>query len=284
MVKQPSLQKLWGICLGATISCALVLLWECHFFSQQAERLIALQEEYRTAIATVRTLIPPTEATESNRELIRIDRSMEHLRKSACSYLERCPLEQLSFPLDQWQTYTAQLLHEVGQPQGLSVAKKNSRPTATRKTASKIPVLCAATGKGPVIWTIEPSRFWFSSLFGPRKSGGTQRFHRGIDLASARGTPIRAVAAGRVIEARHTAGYGNTVVMTHADRYKTRYAHMHTIAVHAGQQLKQGETIGTVGDTGFTIKTGKEGTHLHFELYRWGKLLNPLRVLPTQRT
>ena len=61
--------------------------------------------------------------------------------------------------------------------------------------------------------------------------------------------------------------------------YKTRYAHLDTIRVKNGARVKKGAKIGTVGDTGFTIKVGKDASHLHFEVCQRGKKVNPLNFL-----
>lgn len=104
--------------------------------------------------------------------------------------------------------------------------------------------------------------FTVTSSFGAARSHGS---HTGIDLAAASGTPIVATANGRVRFAAWRGGYGNLVDLDHGESgYRTRYAHLHTILVHQGQYVKQGDVIGTVGMTG-----NATGPHLHYEvLYR----------------
>ena len=130
------------------------------------------------------------------------------------------------------------------------------------------------------IWPIDADKFWLSSLFGPRKRvDGTWGFHHGIDLAAVKGTLVKVVRAGTVVEACFQTGYGNTVVVQHSDALKTRYAHLHTIRAYVGQKVKQGAIVGTVGETGFIRKKGKDGSHLHFEVYEKGKRVNPMHCL-----
>jgi len=131
------------------------------------------------------------------------------------------------------------------------------------------------------MWPIEIDKFWLSSLFGPRKRlNGTVGFHNGIDMAAIKGTHVKAVEKGRIVEASFQSGYGNTVVIQHTPCLKTRYAHLHTICVHVGNTVYKGSIIGTVGETGFIRKKGKDGSHLHFEVYEKNKRINPLHCLP----
>lgn len=129
-------------------------------------------------------------------------------------------------------------------------------------------------------WPIDLQNFWLSSLFGPRKRpNGHVEFHHAIDMAACKGTPVKAAAAGKVLLAQTLPGYGNCVMIEHNCRYKTRYAHMHRIAVHSGQVVSQGEVIGTVGDTGLVRKSGRDASHLHFEVHQDGRRVNPLGFL-----
>ena len=264
--------------------CTALLLREYCLFQQHTRQLLALQKQYRLSIDALRQSRAPKKniapAPEMGGMTI-VNRTPSHLKNAALGYLEK---KNLIDRLDRssWQPYTDHLLQA---PTATNKAQSAQRKQTKNANAQKksTPTLQAMDQKGTFIWPIEPSKFWLSSLFGPRKSLNGNRFHRGIDMASPRDTPIKAAATGRIIEARKTAGYGNTIVISHADRYKTRYAHMERLLVKTGQHVKQGETIGTVGDTGFTIRSGKEGTHLHFELHSWGKLVNPLHVLPTRR-
>jgi murein DD-endopeptidase MepM/ murein hydrolase activator NlpD len=104
--------------------------------------------------------------------------------------------------------------------------------------------------------------------------------HRAIDYAAAAGTPIRAVGDGQVTSAGwNNSGYGNRVSIRHNSLYSTNYAHMSKIYVRYGQQVQQGDIIGTVGSTGFST-----GPHLHFEMVKSGTKINPLTVdLPSDK-
>lgn len=129
-------------------------------------------------------------------------------------------------------------------------------------------------------WPIDRSSFWLSSFFGQRKHNGRWKFHRGIDMAAAKGTPVIAAADGVVVEARYAQGYGKTIVIAHNAKYKTRYAHLNSVLVRVGQKVERAERIGRVGATGFVrSKRGGDASHLHFEVYVFGKQVNPMYFL-----
>lgn len=98
-----------------------------------------------------------------------------------------------------------------------------------------------------------------------------KKMHNGIDFAASIGTPIYATADGTVskVEVRFS-GYGKMVEIDHGFGYRTRYAHMHDFAVKRGQQVKRGDLIGYVGNTGLST-----APHLHYEVF-----INDQRVDP----
>jgi len=97
-----------------------------------------------------------------------------------------------------------------------------------------------------------------------------ERQHGGMDIAAPTGTPIQAAAAGQVVFSGTQAGYGNVVVIQHAEGYSTLYAHNTTNLVSVGTPVSQGQPIATVGNTGRST-----GSHLHFEVRKDGKRLDP---------
>ena len=92
--------------------------------------------------------------------------------------------------------------------------------------------------------------------------------HNGLDIGAGYGTPIVAAQAGEVISAQYHWSWGNNVLIWHNET--TRYAHMSSIAVSAGQYVEQGQIIGYVGSTGESF-----GNHLHFEVYYGGSRVDP---------
>jgi murein DD-endopeptidase MepM/ murein hydrolase activator NlpD len=100
-------------------------------------------------------------------------------------------------------------------------------------------------------------------------------FHRGIDIAAPKGTQVCCVSDGVVAFAGRRGTYGNCVDIDHGGGSLTRYAHLDSISVQAGQEIRAGHDIGTVGDSGRTT-----GPHLHFELHRGGRRIDPLPFIP----
>lgn len=121
---------------------------------------------------------------------------------------------------------------------------------------------------------------YISSYFGSRIDplNGHGAFHRGIDFAAPRGTPIHAVAEGVVTYAGTRNGYGNVVEVDHGNGYVTRYAHASRLLVHAGERVHVGSKIAVVGSTGRST-----GTHCHFEVWLHGKVVNPLAYVRSHR-
>jgi len=123
----------------------------------------------------------------------------------------------------------------------------------------------------PSILPVPADQFVLTSPFGMRTSPFTRAadFHKGLDLSAPTGTPIYAAADGVVSFAgryplRQSVSwwrFGNVVVINHADRFITIYGHCDTIRVRRGQEIKQGQTIATVGSTGWSTNA-----HLHYEV------------------
>jgi murein DD-endopeptidase MepM/ murein hydrolase activator NlpD len=103
----------------------------------------------------------------------------------------------------------------------------------------------------------------------------TWRSHRGVDYAADAGTEIMATADGVVTERRFDGSYGNTILIRHTNGFQTRYAHLRAFrsAIVVGSRVHQGDVIGYVGMTGLAT-----GPHLHYEMLRGGRHLDPLSV------
>lgn len=128
------------------------------------------------------------------------------------------------------------------------------------------------------IWPVQKEKFWISSYFGMRTlPSGKRHFHNGIDLAALKGTPVNAAEGGIVERAyEDPRGYGKTIIIKHNEIYKTRYAHLNKMFVTKGKKVMQGQLIGHVGCTGNVRKTGRDASHLHFEVYKHEKRINPI--------
>jgi murein DD-endopeptidase MepM/ murein hydrolase activator NlpD len=116
-----------------------------------------------------------------------------------------------------------------------------------------------------------------SSGFGWRRNrmGGGRAFHEGIDIAAPKGARVRAAAGGHVAEMGWRGAYGRAVRIRHSDHLETLYAHLSAFADHleGGRRVRQDEVIGYVGATGCAT-----APHLHYEIRRHGKPLDPLAL------
>jgi septal ring factor EnvC (AmiA/AmiB activator) len=108
--------------------------------------------------------------------------------------------------------------------------------------------------------------------FGPRIDPhfGTKTMHKGVDITAPAGKPVRAIAAGQVVFADWFRGYGNLIIVDHNNGYYSLYAHLDRIDKRAGDQLKKGTQLGTVGETG-----SLKGPFLYFELRYHTEAINP---------
>jgi len=124
-----------------------------------------------------------------------------------------------------------------------------------------------------------PLRFsYISSYFSKRRFHPilkVWRPHHGLDYAAPTGTPVSSIGHGTVTYKGWRGGYGNLVEIRHKNNFKTRYGHLSRFAkgLYKGKKIKMGELIGYVGSTGLST-----GPHLHFEMYRKGVSINPLKV------
>lgn len=161
------------------------------------------------------------------------------------------------------ETFALAVGQELMVPDG--VMPNVVRWSPTTNLAQSTPNAGAVSATGNFVWPI----------------GGriTQRFtwyHRGVDIATAYGTPVLAADAGRVTVAGwpDNGGYGNRVVIDHGNGYTTLYGHLSKVNVVVGQTVNRGDVIGLEGSTGRST-----GPHLHFEVRRGGVLVNPLEFL-----
>jgi murein DD-endopeptidase MepM/ murein hydrolase activator NlpD len=135
-------------------------------------------------------------------------------------------------------------------------------PLATNPSVDTAGLLArfGADSATPSIW---PVHGVVTAGFGQRMDPftGEAAFHTGIDIASPLGTAVRAAADGIVFQAGPEEGYGNEVLVDHGFGVTTKYAHLGTLRVVAGEKISQDQIIGTVGMTGRTT-----GPHLHYEV------------------
>ncbi|MBO8159669.1 M23 family metallopeptidase [Thermosyntropha sp.] len=129
----------------------------------------------------------------------------------------------------------------------------------------------AVPNQWPVKGEITSPFGWRESPFGGRK----RTFHEGIDIANNVGETIVAAADGKVTFAGWRAVYGKTVEIEHRYGFVTIYGHNSVLLVEKGDEVKKGQPIARLGNTGRST-----GPHLHFTVKKYGKLVDPLVYLP----
>ena len=120
--------------------------------------------------------------------------------------------------------------------------------------------------------SIRPMKGWITSRFGYRTSPFTneKEFHDGIDIAARKGTSILAALRGKAVEIGFTKLGGHYVILQHSQNYETYYGQCEKILAKKGQAVKKGDIIATCGSSGRST-----GPHLHFELRKDGKPIDP---------
>ena len=150
----------------------------------------------------------------------------------------------------------------------------NKKVVVGTKKVTKYGAAAYIGGSGQFIWPVPGYRNcsrWYGSG------------HKGVDICASAGTPIYASAGGTVTKAGYNkagagTGYGYSVIISHSGGYTTVYAHCLSLAVSAGQTVRQGQLIGYVGSTGRS-----SGNHCHFEIRRNGSYIAPQSVFPGKR-
>jgi murein DD-endopeptidase MepM/ murein hydrolase activator NlpD len=150
--------------------------------------------------------------------------------------------------------------------QGVAGATTEAMPDRTPMPQDGSPATVAAQFQWPT--TRREISGW--TFHDPNNPG-----HIGLDIAAEKWDPIVAVADGKIVFAEWGGGYGNLVIVAHQDDWNSYYAHLTEIAVEGGQEVRQGETLGGAGTTGYST-----GPHLHFELRYQGRPVDPHVHLP----
>jgi len=278
-------------CFFVSMGCiTLCLMAEYQFFRQQVQELMQLRHYYQNCIEALKQQIPLSDSKMPSpgqqkkishipepRFLV-VNREPEYLKREALGFARSHNLEQpLSSIYDkQPEKSTAKKRRVI--PQRTKIARTNpskhskkGSPTHKNKRRITKPSIISIQLKKENFfsWPLDPAHFWVSSPFGPRKNpNGLIGFHAGTDLAAVRGTPVKAAAPGTVTQATFHKGYGNMILTVYPNKAMVRYAHLDSIRVRVGQRVKQGDIIGTVGNTGHVHrKRGRDGSHLHLEIY-----------------
>ncbi len=116
-----------------------------------------------------------------------------------------------------------------------------------------------------------------TSGYGHRENpftGENVESHKGLDIKAGYGAMVKSTANGKVVFAARRGGYGNCIVIKHGNGFETYYGHLSKILVKVGDEIMAGNSIGKVGSTG-----GSTGPHLHYEVHKNGKVINPRSFL-----
>jgi murein DD-endopeptidase MepM/ murein hydrolase activator NlpD len=275
------------VVLAITVGIASMLLWEYRYFKHEAYDLAQVKESYYQHVEMLKRSLnasmsdgeeesePETEKKkiiDADGEFVTVEFTVDQTDEEAASQFQIISREEDDRLKAVKSTITKLRLPPIVKRK--RIPKKvfyKSLQQKTRYAPQRDFVFC---------WPIDLQSFWLSSLFGPRRRpNGHVEFHHAIDMAACKGTPVKAAAAGKVVLAQTLPGYGNCIMIDHNARYKTRYAHLHRIMVRQGQIVKDGDVIGSVGDTGLVRKSGRDASHLHFEVHQNGRRVNPLAFL-----
>ncbi|MHA7815534.1 MAG: peptidoglycan DD-metalloendopeptidase family protein [Pseudohaliea sp.] len=160
------------------------------------------------------------------------------------------------------------------QQRATTKTKTKTPPPVTAKPATR-PARPAAPRTTAGTASEAPVSSWRWPAAGQVARGFSSTVHKGIDIAGAKGDPVRATAAGRVVYAgAGIAGYGNLLIVRHNARYLSAYGHNDRLLVGEGEHVAAGQRIATRGSS------GTDRVKLHFEIRRDGKPVDPLSLLP----
>jgi murein DD-endopeptidase MepM/ murein hydrolase activator NlpD len=194
---------------------------------------------------------------------------------------ENTRVRQLSAALDSAESRYAQVRQMMGgeivrDPVAMSSALPVAPPIRARLASATTTTTTPGTGVNlPRHWPLDEAGY---ITRGQVKAGGRDEAHRGIDIAVAVGSLVRATGGGTVREAGEDPEYGLYVLLEHADEYQSMYGHLSRIIVTANATVVPGEVIGLSGNSGRST-----APHLHFEIRQRSLSLDPLSMVKEGR-
>ncbi len=183
------------------------------------------------------------------------------------------PFSDIPESLPLWDKSTLPAIIDLFPPDNLSHQNISQLDRDLNQILSSIEKKQYELERTPSISPIDHQKAWISCAYGMRVSPFTHKkqFHTGVDIAGWKGTPVMATASGKVSFSQMRGSMGLTVKIDHNSKFKTIYGHLLRVAVKKGQDVKRGEIVGYVGNSGRST-----GYHLHYEIIKDGKRTNPL--------
>ncbi len=242
---------------------------------EEIERLKRSTEIRRKLIADKKEAIAAgKERLEDNRaelELIRQQRADARAQLESAMAEKRSLLERVDGSRRRLRSLEDQLIEDSDQIEALLAAREARRAeqTPTAGPVAATPDIAGARFLWPTAGAVvSPFGYRVHPIF------GDSRLHTGADIGGAYGAPVVAGDFGTVAFAGAMGGYGNAIVVDHGGGIATTYNHLSVFAVVSGQQVARGETLGSVGCTGYCT-----GPHLHFEVRVNGTPVDPMPYL-----
>ncbi len=204
----------------------------------------------------------------------------EDIKNAASYFRAQTDVLQASSEAEITEAYTVESFEVIGDETGETVAVGEIVPDGSGGGDIQGKEAAEGTSFAPYFVSVDPvlpvKNARITSEFGYRTNpvSGNYGFHTGLDLAAAEGTPVAASFYGRVVETGEDDVWGKYVLMEHSENFCTYYCHLSEIYVNEGAVIRQGETIGLVGSTGWST-----GPHLHFEVRINGVRVNPETLL-----
>jgi len=243
--------------------------------SDQRQELTRLQTKSRNTLDGIALRVGQMQA-----EITRLNAVGEHLAKKA-----KLDLSEFDFNVlpAQGSAEVNDSAESFGEGQLLTDIKQLEELISVRQ--QQLEMLDIFSSNKILSKTIRPAglpvqKGWLSSHFGYRADpfSGKRTFHHGVDIAGKNGSNVVAVASGIVTFADDKNGYGYLIEIDHGEGYVTRYGHNKKILVKAGDLVKQSDVIAKMGSTGRST-----GPHVHFEVLKNGKKINPRKFLYASR-
>ncbi len=234
--------------------------------ASQLTRLNNLNAPYRLSAGQSLRLPPSMKSAPPimTSEMLAQRRTVSTTSSRSAGTVQDAPVEMSAAP-------PAAVEREVLSSPGPVTAEPLS-PPPSQKAVSVASADVPARAGSKFIWPVDGPVI---STYGPKADG---RSNDGVNIKAAKGAPVRAAENGVVVySGDELQGYGNLVLIRHADRWMTAYGHLDSVVATKGMTINRGQTIGTVGQTGSV-----DAPQLHFEIRRGTEALNPEPYLARQ--